>query len=257
MGLVEHASPKGGNAMKLLIVDRDHNLVEMVTSWLKTRGYEVSHAFTGERACLEWQQQQPDLVIIDPTLKDMDGLAVCREMRSKHDALVLVIAESKDVQDEVRCLEAGADDYVRKPFFPAQLLARMRAVSRRGRSTLELRLSSLVTVGPLQIDSLKKEASIDDRTVRLTLTESKLLHLLAVNANTVCTADQIVTCLWGFGDDGGASLIKAHIRHLRQKIEHDPSHPMYIQTVPGVGYTFTCHHEEKEQDHPGVSPLSQ
>ncbi len=206
--------------MKLLIVDRDHNLVEMVTSWLKTRGYEVSHAFTGERACLEWQQQQPDLVIIDPTLKDMDGLAVCREMRSKHDALVLVIAESKDVQDEVRCLEAGADDYVRKPFFPAQL-------------------------------------SIDDRTVRLTLTESKLLHLLAVNANTVCTADQIVTCLWGFGDDGGASLIKAHIRHLRQKIEHDPSHPMYIQTVPGVGYTFTCHHEEKEQDHPGVSPLSQ
>src|SRR5258708_4913446 len=257
MGLVEHASPKGGNAMKLLIVDRDHNLVEMVTSWLKTRGYEVSHAFTGERACLEWQQQQPDLVIIDPTLKDMDGLAVCREMRSKHDALVLVIAESKDVQDEVRCLEAGADDYVRKPFFPAQLLAHLQAVSRRGRSSLEMRPSSIVTVGPLQIDSLHKEVLVDGRKKYLTPVESKLLHLLAVNANSVCTANQIVLYVWGFGDDGDASLIKAHIRHLRQKIERDPSHPMYIQTVSGIGYTFTCHHEKKEPDHPGVSPLSQ
>lgn len=233
--------------MKLLIVDTDRDLVEMLTSWLKTLGFEVYRAYTGERARLEWEQQQPDLVIIDPVLGDMDGLALCRDMRSKHDALVLVITDGKDVQDEIRCLESGADDYLRKPFFPAQFLARLRAVSRRGRSTLVQRPSSIVTVGPIRVDSLHNEVAVEGKTVRLTPTESKLLHLLAVNANNVCTANQIVAHIWGFGNDGDACLIKAHIRHLRQKVERDPSHPTYILTVPGVGYTLTRHHEKEDQ----------
>lgn len=107
--------------MKLLIVDADRDLVEMLTNWLKSLGYEVYRAYTGERASLEWEQQQPDLVIIDPTLKDMDGLALCREMRVKHDAFVLVIIDGKDVQDEIRCFESGVDDYLRKPFFPGPI----------------------------------------------------------------------------------------------------------------------------------------
>jgi DNA-binding response OmpR family regulator len=227
--------------MKLLIVDADRDLVEMLTGWLKTLGYEVYRAYTGERACQEWEQQQPDLVIIDPTFKDMDGLALCRDMRARHDALVLVITDSKDVQDEIRCLESGADDYLRKPFFPIQFLARMRAISRRGRSTLLQRPSSIVTVGAIRVDGLHNEVAVDGKTTRLTPTESKLLHLLAVNANNVCTSNQIVAHIWGFGNDGDACLIKAHIRHLRQKIERDPSHPHYILTVPGVGYTLTRH----------------
>lgn len=242
--------------MKLLIVDQDHDLVEMLTNWLKTMGHDVSYAYTGKHACFQWEQHQPDLVILDPRLKDMDGLEVCQEMRTRHDALVLVVTDGKDVQDEIRCLEAGMDDYLRKPFFPAQFLARLRAISRRGRSTLTQHPSSLVTVGPLQIDALKKEAAIHGRKVRLTPTESKLLHLLAVNANMVCTANQIVTYLWGFSGDGDAPLIKAHIRHLRQKIEHDPSHPLYIQTISGIGYTFAYHHEKQEQSQPRMSLLS-
>lgn len=232
--------------MKLLIVDTDRDLVEMLTSWLKTLGYEVYRAYTGERACQEWEQQKPDIVVIDPLLKDMDGLALCRDMRTKHDALVLVITDGKDVQDEIRCLESGADDYLRKPFFPTQFLARMRAVSRRGRSTLVQRPSSIISVGPIRVDSLHNEVMIDNRKVRLTPTESKLLHLLAVNANNVCTANQIVAHIWGFGNDGDACLIKAHIRHLRQKIEPNPSNPTYLLTVPGVGYTLTRHHEKEE-----------
>src|SRR5258708_16616470 len=231
--------------MKLLIVDTDRDLVEMLTSWLKTLGYEVYRAYTGERARLEWEQQEPDLVIIDPTLTDMDGLTLCREMRAKHDALVMVIMDGKDVQDEIRCLESGADDYLRKPFFPAQFLARMRAVSRRGRSSLAQRPSSIVTVGPLRIDALHNEVLVEGKTVRLTPTESKLLHLLAVNANNVCTAEQIVSHIWGFGNDGDTALIKAHIRHLRQKIEPDPSKPNYILTVPGVGYTLIRHSSDE------------
>src|SRR5438105_5538887 len=103
--------------MKLLIVDPDRDLVEMLKSWLKTLGYEVYRAYTGERAKREWEEQEPDLVLLDTGVKDVDALALCREMRHTHDALVLVITEGKDVQDEVRCLESGADDYLRKPFF--------------------------------------------------------------------------------------------------------------------------------------------
>jgi DNA-binding response OmpR family regulator len=224
--------------MKILIVDSNRDWVEMLTSWLKTLGYEVCRAYTGERAKEQWLDQQPDLVILDPVLKDMDGLDLCQEMRSKHDALVLIITDTASIQDEVRCLESGADDYLPKPFSPSQLLARMRAVSRRARSTLEQRPPSTVTVGPICVDSLHNEARIHGKTIRLTRTESKLLHLLASNADDVCTADQIVTYVWGYNDEGSACLIKAHIRHLRQKIEPDPAHPRYILTVPGVGYTL-------------------
>jgi DNA-binding response OmpR family regulator len=233
--------------MKLLVVDTDRDLVEMLMGWLKTLGYEVYRAYNGERAKIEWVEKQPDLVILDTALKDVDALAMCREMQSKHDALVLVVTEGKDVQDEVRCLEAGADDYLRKPFFPSQLLARIHAVSRRGRSTLVQKPSSIITVGPIYVDSLHNEVSIDGKKARLTPTESKLLHLLAVNANNVCTANQIVSHIWGFGNDGDTSLIKAHIRHLRQKIEPDLSKPYYILTVPGVGYTLIRHPAQEEK----------
>jgi DNA-binding response OmpR family regulator len=224
--------------MKLLIVDTDRDLVEMLTSWLKTLGYEVYRAYTGERAKIEWGEQEPDLILMDTALKDVDALAMCRDMRHKHDALVLVMTDGKDVQDEVRCLESGADDYLRKPFFPSQLLARIHALSRRGRSTLSQRPSSIITVGPLRVDALHNEVSMNGKVASLTPTESKLLHLLAINANNVCTAGQIVSHIWGFGNDGDSCLIKAHIRHLRQKIEPEPSKPCYILTVPGVGYTL-------------------
>ena len=224
--------------MKLLIVDPDRDLVEMLTSWLKTLGYEVYRAYTGDRAKIEWEEQEPDLVLLDTAIKDVDALEMCQNLRHKHDALVLIMTDSKSVQDEVRCLESGADDYLRKPFFPSQLIARIHALSRRGRSSLTQRPSSIITVGPIKVDTLRNEVSINGEMARLTPTESKLLHLLAVNANNVCTSNQIVSHIWGFGNDGDTNLIKAHIRHLRQKIEADPSKPTYILTIPGVGYTL-------------------
>src|SRR6266700_5494059 len=204
--------------MKLLIVDPDRDLVEMLTSWLKTLGYEVYRAYTGDRAKIEWEEQEPDLVLLDTAIKDVDALEMCLDLRHKHDALVLVMTDGKDVQDEVRCLESGADDYLRKPFFPTQLLARIHALNRRGRSTLEQRPFSVITVGPICIDSLHNQVAINGKTTSLTPTESKMLHLLAINANNVCTASQIVSYVWGYGNDGDTCLIKAHVRHLRQKV---------------------------------------
>src|SRR5579875_555441 len=233
--------------MKLLVIDSDRDLVEMLTGWLKTLGYEARRAYTVERARSEWLEQRPDLVIMDTMLKEVDMLALSRELRCHHDALILIMTNG-DAQDEVRCLEAGADDYLRKPFFPSQLLARIRAVSRRSRSTLECRPSSIVNVGPIRVDSLHNEVTVNGKTQRLTPTESKLLHLLALNANDVCTTGQIVTYVWGYDGEGDAGLIKAHIRHLRQKIEPDPGNPRYIITVPGVGYTMIRASVEEEQE---------
>jgi DNA-binding response OmpR family regulator len=233
--------------MKVLIIDNDRHLVEMLTSWLKSLGYDVHRAYTGERAKIEWEEKHPDLVILDPTLKDVDAMALCRDMQNTHDALVLVMTDGKDVHDEIHCLESGADDYLRKPFFPAQLLARIHALSRRGRSTLQQRPFSIITVGPICVDSLHNQVSINGKTTNLTPTESKLLHLLAINANNVCTANQIVSYVWGYGNDGDTSLIKAHIRHVRQKVEPDPNKPSHILTIPGVGYTLVHHALEEDQ----------
>ena len=230
--------------MKLLVVDIDRDWVEMLTSWLRTLGYDVSRAYTLERARHEWEEQQPDLVILETAMGDVDALAMCRDMRSRHDALVLVTTHGKDEQDEIHCLESGADDYLRKPFFPNQLLARIRAVSRRVRSTLAQQPSAIATVGPICVDSLHNQVTVHGKTSCLTPTEGKLLHFLAVNANNVCTANQIVSHIWGFGNDGDIYLIKSHVHHLRQKIEPDPSNPIYIITIRGVGYTLVRHNSE-------------
>jgi DNA-binding response OmpR family regulator len=231
--------------MKLLIVDSDRDLVEMLTGWLKTLGHQVRRAYSGRQARIEWKEQQPDLVILDMSLNNTDALAMCRDMQRKHDALLMIVTDRTSVQDEIRCLEAGADDYIRKPFFPKQLLAHIRAISRRTRFTSEQPPSSILTVGPIQVDSLHNEVSIHGKTSRLTPMESKLLHFLAVNANTVCAASQILSHLWGLGNDGDSSTIKVLIHRLRQKIELNPSNPHYILTVPGMGYKLMRQHEKE------------
>ena len=231
--------------MKLLVVDNDHDLVVMLTSWLKTLGHEVWRAYTGERAKVLWLEQRPEIVILDAALKDIDSLTMCREMQRQHDAHVLITASKRDVSEEVRYLEHGADDYLHKPFFPSLLLARIHAISRRARSTVERRPASLVTVGPISVDSMHNQVTIHGNVIHLTPTESKMLHLLAINANDVCTAEQIVLHVWGYEGDGDATLIKAHIRHLRQKIEPHPSRPYYITTVAGVGYSLVRRNVEE------------
>jgi DNA-binding response OmpR family regulator len=228
--------------MKILIVDNDRDWVEMLTSWLKKLGYEVYREYTGERAKIVWEKQQPDLVILDTNLKDVDALKMCWGMRGKHDALVLVTTNDQDPQLRVMCLESGADDYLLKPYSPAQLPAYINdAVARRGRLNLAEIPSSIITVGPICVDASHLEVSIDGKTKRLTAMESMVLHFLAVNANTVCTDSQIGSYIWRVNNGGNTTLIKVYIRRLRQKVEPGPLHPTYILTVPGVGYMLVSH----------------
>ncbi|GAC1344464.1 MAG: response regulator transcription factor [Ktedonobacteraceae bacterium] len=224
--------------MKLLFVDADLHFVEMFTGWLRTQGYEVHCASTGEHAKIVWKKQHPDLIILSTTLMGVDTLAMWREMQTRHHALAIALSERKDVEDEVHWLEAGVDDYLRKPFLPALLLARIHAVSRRMRPLLAPDASFLITGGSLRVNSLYDEVTIDGKVAHLTLTESKVLHFLALNANTVCTVSQIVSHVWDVENDKTLDLIKSHIYRLRQKIEPNPSNPCYILTIPGGGYTL-------------------
>jgi len=222
--------------MKLLVVDSDRDLVEMMTGWLRSRGFEVHFAFTKDQAKRIWLEKQPDVVIIDPTNNNADLLPMCRELSDIHDALVLVVTRTRDEDAESLYLEAGADGFLTKPFLPRLLLAHLRALSRRVRSTLVRNPSTIITVGTLRIDTVRHEVEVNGKAVRLTPTESRLLHLLAANANNICTLEQIVTHVWGFEESGDKNLVKAHIRHLREKIELNPSKPKYILTESGVGY---------------------
>ena len=227
--------------MKILVVDPDRDLVEMLTNWLKTLGYTVYWAYTGEQAKIVWEEQQPDLVILDTNLRDVDALNMCRDMRGKHDALVVVTTDDQDPQREVTWLESGADDYLRKPYPSDQLLAHIQQLARRGRSTRAQLPSSIITVGPICVDASHLKVSVAGKTTSLTAMESKLLHFLAVNANKVFTASQIGFHVWGFSNDDYTGLVKVYIRHLRQKVEPDPNNPIYILTVPGAGYTLVSH----------------
>ncbi|HLY29716.1 MAG TPA: response regulator transcription factor [Ktedonobacterales bacterium] len=222
--------------MKLLMVDSDRDLVEMLTGWLRSRGYEVTFAFTPERAQQLWRETQPDLVLLDPASANTDLLRLCRELRQTHDALVLVATSVRDAEREGAYLDAGADGVLSKPFLPGLLLAHLRALSRRVRSTLARNPATILSVGPLRLDTVRHEVVALGRAMRLTPTESRLLHLLMANVNDVCPLEQIVTHVWGWEEAGDTYLVKAHIRHLREKIEPVPSRPRYILTEPGVGY---------------------
>jgi len=224
--------------MKILVVDDDRETVDLLTYCLRGFGYEVVRAFDGAHALTEWREQRPDLVILDVEMPKLDGFEVCRRMTNESTALVLFLSCHDREADEVRGLDLGADGYLRKPFSPKQLLAHIRALTRRnGGSHLGAKTSS-IAVGPVALDSMRHEATRSGAKVRLTPTESRLLHLLLTHSGQVLTTDQIVERVWGYEDAGGTGLVKTHIRHLRQKIEPIPGTPQYIVTVPGVGYTF-------------------
>jgi Response regulators consisting of a CheY-like receiver domain and a winged-helix DNA-binding domain len=223
----------------------------MITTWLKSLGHEVTYATTEDQMRSRWVEQRPDIVIASSTLNDHDILTICKEIQSKVDALILALDDctGTNIQGEIRWLEAGADDYLRKPFYPDQLLAHIHALSRRIRSTNPSQVHSVIHAGPISVDLLHNEVHIHHKIVRLTPTESKILHLLASNTGHVCTQQQIVSYVWEYNATEITTLIKPHIYNLRQKIEVNPQKPHYILTVPNIGYML-AQTDNNEQTQP-------
>jgi DNA-binding response OmpR family regulator len=230
---------EGGTPLKILVADDDRELVNILNYWLKSCGYDVVSAFDGEQAIECWRKTHPDLVLLDVKMPRRNGFDVCRQMSSETNALIIFLTAYDREDDEVRGLEVGADDYVRKPFSPRQLLARINSLTRRLSEMQQTSHSPNITIGALTLNTMHHEVSRDGVKMRLTPIESRLLHLLITNVGQVLTTRIIIERVWDPNGLPEPTSLKSHIRHLRQKVEPDPDHPRSIITIPGVGYTFT------------------
>ncbi len=208
--------------------------MDLLRSYLARDGFDVDEAADGEAAFAAFLRLRPDLVILDLMLPRLDGREVCRRIRaSSHTPIIMLTARDEET-DKLLGLELGADDYITKPFSPREVVARVRAVLRRG----SWELSDLMRVGDLVVDLRAHEVRLKGKRVDLTPTEFRLLETLAGHPNQVFTRMQLIDRVQGHAFEGYERTVDAHIKNLRGKIEPDPKNPRYIVTVFGVGYKF-------------------
>jgi DNA-binding response OmpR family regulator len=219
--------------MKILVVDDDRVLADVVAFTLRREGFQVVQAHDGQMALERWLEDQPDLIVLDVNLPKLDGFAVCRRIREQSDIPIILLTVRDEEDDIVKGLGFGADDYVTKPFSPRQLVARVQAVLRR---TGKLAAPAIRQVGALVLDPSRREARLDQGTaIALTPLESRLLDYLMLNAGHILTAEAIIEHVWG-AEGGDRDMLRQLVRRLRSKVEPDPTQPTYIETVPGLGY---------------------
>ncbi len=225
--------------MRILVVDDDPPSVKMVSFLLREEGYDVITASSGEEALHKINTEAPDLVILDVMMPRIDGLTLCRRIRQQSDLPVIMLSAKGETMDRVTGLEAGADDYLAKPFEPSELLARVKAVLRRAEAFSFGDTRSTISVSGLTIDPVTNSVTLPTgRTITLTPIEYRLLHYLMANAGRVLTHDQLLASVWGYEHEGYANQVAVYVRRLRSKIEPDPAHPKYLITVRGIGYKF-------------------
>ena len=219
--------------MKALIVDDDRVLADVVAFTLKREGFQVLQAFDGEIALKRWQEEQPDIIILDVNLPKIDGFSLCKRIREESSVPILLLTVRDEEKDIVQGFELGADDYIPKPFSPRQLVARAKAVLRRaGRE----QPSALYECGALSLDMSRRKVSKGMQAeVQLSWLEARLLRCLMLNAGRVVTQDAIIDQVWG-PRGGDRDMLRQLVHRLRSKIESDPSRPEFIETVPGIGY---------------------
>jgi len=224
---------------KILVVDDEPKIVEVVKSYLENRGFAVVAAYSGQEALAKFETENPSLVILDLMLPDITGEEICQALRKKSRVPIIMLTAKVEEEDILRGLNIGADDYVTKPFSPRQLVARVEAVLRRAGDALAP-LASILSFnqGELVIDTLKYEVKRNEEIINLTPNEYKLLLTLVRYPDKTFTREELITMAFGDDFNGYDRTIDAHIKNLRQKIEKDPKKPEYILTVYGVGYRF-------------------
>jgi len=217
----------------VLVVDDDQDLAEMLGIVLNGAGIEVDLVSNGDEAVDVFRNNQPDLVLLDIMLSGLDGISVCREIRKESTRVPIVMLTAKgDTHDIVKGLEAGADDYMVKPFKPSELVARIRTRLRRTGGEL----NGSLTIGDLAIDIVEHTVMRGQREIALTRLEFDLLVALAREPGRVFSRETLLSEVWGYQNSTDTRLVNVHIQRLRAKIEHDPENPTIILTVRGVGY---------------------
>jgi DNA-binding response OmpR family regulator len=235
MGSVS-ARQNGDVSKRVLVVDDEPKIVEVVGDYLRSAGFSVTTAADGEGAVASARARPPDLVVLDLGLPGLDGLDVARALRGASPVPILMLTARGEETDRVLGLELGADDYLVKPFSPRELLARVRAVLRRTEG-LQAERERFV-VGDVVVDTGRRQVTVGDREVELTATEFDLLLELAREPGRVFTRAQLLGAIHGVAVESYERTVDAHIKNIRRKLEPDPHRPQYLLTVHGVGYRF-------------------
>jgi DNA-binding response OmpR family regulator len=224
----------------IMLVDDEESIQKLLTYPLQREGYRVVQARDGEEALKRFAEQPVDLVVLDVMLPRLDGLEVCRRLRTESAVPIIMLTARDDEVDKVLGLELGADDYITKPFSIREFRSRIRAVLRRATLVAERREQSdgAIVADGLAIDPAKRTVAVHGGQVQLTYVEFEVLHTLALHPGRVYTRQSLLEAVWGDSAYREPRTIDVHIRHLREKIEPDPREPVYIFTVRGVGYRF-------------------
>jgi two-component system response regulator RegX3 len=220
---------------RVLLVEDEESFSDPLSYLLKQEGFEVAVAQTGPEALAEFDRSGADLVLLDLMLPGLSGTEVCRALRQRSSVPVIMLTARDSEIDKVVGLELGADDYVTKPYSTRELIARMRAVLRRG-SEPEEAASATLSAGPVRMDVERHTVSVGGEPVQLPLKEFDLLELLLRNAGRVLTRGQLIDRVWGADYVGDTKTLDVHVKRLRAKIEPDPGAPQYLLTVRGLGY---------------------
>ncbi len=218
---------------RILVVDDERAIRRFLAASLTAHGYIVREAGSGEEALSEVMAQRPDVIILDLWLPGIDGVEVTRRLREWTQTPIIVLSVRDDEQTKVTALDAGADDYLTKPFGVGELLARVRAALRHAAPSPP---DAIFTSRGLTVDMARRLVSVDGRPIQLTPTEYDLLRVLVANAGQVMTHRQLLRQVWGPGYENDAHLLRVNISNLRRKIEPEPARPEYIINEPGVGY---------------------
>jgi len=218
----------------VLVVDDEPIVREVVVRYLAREGHRTLEAADGEAARTAIERSEPDLVVLDVMLPGTDGLELCRWIRSTSGLPVIMLTARGEEADRIVGLELGADDYVTKPFSPRELAARVRSVLRR--STPTETAAELLSFGSVELESATRETRKGGEQVRLTAKEFDLLWFLASHPRRVFSRDQLMAKVWGYTAALDTGTVTVHVRRLREKVEIDPSEPLHLETVWGVGY---------------------
>ncbi len=222
---------------RVLVVEDEESISEALAFMLRKEGFEVSVASDGAAALDEFDRAGADLVLLDLMLPGTSGTEVCRSLRSRSNVPVIMLTAKDGEIDKVVGLELGADDYVTKPFSMRELVARIRAVLRRGAESEDL-LPGVVEAGPVRMDVDRHTVSIRGQAMPMPLKEFDLLEMLLRNAGRVLTRGQLIDRVWGSDYVGDTKTLDVHVKRLRAKVEGDPAQPRHIITVRGLGYKF-------------------